>query len=149
MSLEEVGFCGLYCGLCAGRRRIPRQAATLRETLRQEGYDQGYFDVPGLEEVFAAFWEGLNQLADTPCPGCRGGGGFPGCPIRACAQENGVTACPLCDDFPCPRLEMLHRYPTFLADGRRMREIGLERWIAEQETRAATGFAYADLRLPE
>jgi hypothetical protein len=27
-----------------------------------------------------------------------------------------------------------------------MREIGLERWIEEQEERATTGFAYADIR---
>ncbi|MCR4407622.1 MAG: hypothetical protein NUW24_12000, partial [Anaerolineae bacterium] len=44
MVLEEVAYCGLYCGLCASRRRIPQQAAALRETLRREGYDRGYFD---------------------------------------------------------------------------------------------------------
>jgi hypothetical protein len=36
-----------------------------------------------------------------------------------------------------------------LADGHRLKRIGLERWIAEQEGRASTGFAYADIRLPE
>ncbi|MEW6106136.1 MAG: NAD-dependent epimerase/dehydratase family protein [Bacillota bacterium] len=41
------------------------------------------------------------------------------------------------------------RYPLLLADGRRMREIGLEKWVAEQEARDATGFAYADVRFPE
>jgi hypothetical protein len=149
MNLEEVTFCGLYCGLCANRRRISQQAATLRETLRKEGYDRGYFDIPGLEEVFATFWEGLNRLADTSCPGCRAGGGCPGCAIRSCAQERGMTTCPLCPDYPCPRLEKLHGYPLLLADGRRMQLVGLERWIAEQEARAATGFAYADVRFYE
>jgi len=149
MNLEEVTFCGLYCGLCASRRRIPQQAATLRETLHKEGYDRGYFDIPGLEEVFTTFWEGLNRLAGTSCPGCRAGGGYPGCTIRACARERGVIACPLCADFPCERLEMLRNYPLLLADGRRMQQVGLERWSAEQETRAETGFAYADVRLPE
>jgi hypothetical protein len=149
MALEEVTYCGLYCGLCASRRRIPQQAATLRETLRKEGYDRGYFDIPGLNEIIATFWKGLNLLADTPCLGCRAGGGNPGCAIRACAQERGVTACPLCADFPCQRLEALRRYPLLLADSRRMQQVGLERWIAEQEARAATGFAYADVRLPE
>jgi hypothetical protein len=149
MNLEEVTWCGLYCGLCASRRRIPHQAATLREMLRREGYDRGYFDMPGLEVVLAPFWQGLNHLADTPCPGCRAGGGYPGCPIRTCARERGTTACPLCADFPCERLEMLGHYPMLLADGRRMQQVGLERWIAEQEARAATGFAYADVRFPE
>ena len=127
MNLEEVTWCGLYCGLCASRRRIPHQAATLR----REGYDRGYFDMPGLEAIFDPFWQGLNRLADTPCPGC---------PIRTCARERGMTACPLCADFPCERLEMLGQYPMLLGDGRRMQQVGLERWIAEQEARAATGF---------
>ncbi len=149
MNLEEVTYCGLYCGLCASRRRIPQQAATLRETLRKEGYDRGYFDIPGLNEIIATFWKGLNLLANAPCPGCRAGGGNPGCAIRACVQERGVTACPLCADYPCQRLEVLRNYPLLLADGRRMQQVGLEQWIAEQEARAATGFAYADVRLPE
>ena len=149
VNLEEVTYCGLYCGLCASRRRIPRQAATLRETLRKEGYGRGYFDVPGLEKVFSAFWEGLGILADVPCPGCRAGAGFPGCSVRACAQEREVTACPLCPDFPCERLAMLNQYPLLVVDGKRMRQLGLEKWVAEQEAREATGFAYADVRYPE
>ena len=60
-----------------------------------------------------------------------------------------MTACPLCADFPCERLEMLGQYPMLLGDGRRMRQVRLERWIAEQEAPAATGFAYADVRVPE
>jgi hypothetical protein len=145
-KLEEVTFCGLYCGLCAGRRRIPHQAATLRQTLSQEGYDSGYFDILGLEIVFATFWDGLNCLADRPCPGCRAGGGNPGCEIRACAQERGVLACPLCADYPCIQLDILKNYPLRPADGQRMQAIGIERWIAEQEARAKCGFAYTDVR---
>jgi len=148
MHLEEVAICGLHCGLCASRRRIPQQAAALRESLHKEGYDLGYFDSPGVEGVFAAFWEGLNRLADTPCPGCWAGGGNPECAIRRCAQRREVTACPLCADYPCARLEVLRSYPLLLADGRRMQQVGLEQWADEQEERASTGFAYADVRLP-
>ncbi|MFZ5924886.1 MAG: DUF3795 domain-containing protein [Bacillota bacterium] len=148
MNLEEVAYCGLYCGLCASRRRIPQQAVMLRETLRREGYDKGYFDVPGLEGIFSAFWKGLNLLADVPCPGCRAGAGFPDCSVRACARGREVTACPLCPDYPCDRLGILKHYPLLLADGRRMQQVGLEKWVAEQEARATTGFAYADIRLP-
>jgi hypothetical protein len=43
---------------------------------------------------------------------------------------------------------MLHHYPLLLADGRRMQQVGLEQWTAEQEARAATGFAYTDIRFP-
>lgn len=141
-----MALCGLYCGLCASRRRIPSRAAALRAALRQEGYDRGYFDDPELERVFAALWQGLNRLADRPCPGCRAGGGYPNCPVRACAREKRVVVCPLCADFPCERLKILHKYPLFLADARRMQQVGLDAWVAEQEERAAAGFAYADVR---
>jgi hypothetical protein len=148
MDLTEVACCGLYCGLCASRRRIPEQANALRQSLHLEGYDLGYFDIPELENVFSQFWQGLNRLAETPCPGCRAGGGNPGCEIRQCVQDRGVTACPLCSEFPCERLELLQHYPTFLADVRRMKAIGIEMWIAEQEQRAERGFSYADVRHP-
>jgi len=148
MDQTELAYCGLYCGLCASRRRIPQQARTLRETLQKEGYHMGYYDIPGLDKVFAEFWEGLNRLAESPCPGCQAGGGNPGCEIRACAIERGVSACPFCPDYPCGRLDALQGYPTLLADGQRMQLVGLEAWIAEQEARAAAGFAYTDVRLP-
>jgi hypothetical protein len=148
-AMEEVTFCGLYCGLCASRRRIPQQAATLRQTLCQEGYDQGSFNIPDLEAVLAAFWQGLNCLADQPCPGCRAGGGNPGCAIRTCARERGVVACPLCSEYPCAQLDILKNYPLLAADGKRMQLIGVERWAAEQEARAGRGLAYADVRMPE
>ena len=148
-DVEEVTFCGLYCGLCASRRRIPQQAATFRQTLCQEGCDRGYFDIPGLGTVFAAFWEGLNCLADQPCPGCRHGGGNPDCALRTCARERGVVASPLCAESPCARLNILENYPLLAADGKRMQSIGIEQWAAEQEARARRGLAYADLRLPE
>ncbi len=149
LDLTEVCYCGLYCGLCASRRRIPDQAAALRESLRREGYDRGYSDIPGLAQLFPAFWEGLHLLAEWPCAGCREGGGYPACPIRACARGRGISVCSSCPDFPCPHFAMLRRYPTCLADNARMQEVGLERWVAEQEARAAAGFCYADVRFPE
>ena len=148
-KVQEVAFCGLYCGLCASQRRIPQQAATLRQTLCQEGYDRGYFTIPGLETIFAAFWEGLNRLADEPCLGCQAGWGNPDCAIRDCAQKRGVVACPTCRDYPCEKLNVLRHYPLHAVDSRRMQAVGVERWISEQEERARHGFAYADIRLPE
>ncbi len=39
VDLRFVTYCGLYCGLCTERGRIPRQAAALRELMRKEGYE--------------------------------------------------------------------------------------------------------------
>jgi hypothetical protein len=148
MDPTELGLCGLYCGLCASRRRIPEQASQLRRTLMAEGYDEGYFDIPGLHERFAAFWEGLNLLAATACAGCRAGGGNPDCAIRHCALERQLLACPDCADFPCDKLGVLGRYPLYLADAARLKAIGFEAWADEQEGRARCGFSYADVRHP-
>jgi hypothetical protein len=149
MDLSEVGFCGLYCGLCASRRRIPAEAARLRGSLHAEGYDAWFGDVHALRDAFPAFWETLGRLSENACPGCRAGGGYPPCPIRACARERQAVLCNGCAEFPCARFDLVRRYPTCLSDNERMLRVGLERWIAEQEERAARGVVYADLRYPD
>ena len=58
-----------------------------------------------------------------------------------------IEVCPLCNEYPCDRIPGLAKgYVTMLPDGKRMKEIGIERWIEEQEKRKATGFAYVDIR---
>lgn len=145
-KLKLVTYCGLYCGLCAARGRIPRQASALRETMVKEGYEQWGKDFrPGFE----GFWKFLTDLCDPEknCPGCRQGGGPPFCSIRKCAREREVDVCVFCEEFPCKRvLEIARGYPTLVADGERMKEIGIEAWIREQEERGKTGFAYVDIR---
>jgi hypothetical protein len=65
-------------------------------------------------------------------------------------QLESVTYCGLCcacPDFPCDHIEALGaRYPTLIADNRRLRAVGLEQWLAEQKERARRGFVYADIR---
>jgi len=112
----------------------------------KEDYEYwGPEELPG----FQAFWKLLTDLGDPDkaCVGCRGDGGPPFCSIRKCARERGVDVCAFCEAYPCERVEQLARgYPTLIADGRRMREIGIAAWIQEQEKRAETGFAYVDIR---
>ncbi|MFO7918869.1 MAG: DUF3795 domain-containing protein [Anaerolineae bacterium] len=99
-------------------------------------------DVPGWDVSVC----GLNcarctLLAEGECEGCRGSldqHWSPDCEFLACARDKGHTYCFQCDDFPCDELE------AFAADGyehhrltvenmKRMREVGLAKWIAEQE----------------
>jgi hypothetical protein len=144
-DLSQVTYCGLYCGLCASRNRIPPAAQALREQMTRAGWPFWGKQVPGFEP----FWAFLDDLtasgADCSCreKGC--GPGF--CGIRRCARERGVEVCALCDDYPCDRIQALGKgYVTLIADGQRLREIGLDAWIAEQERRVQTGFCYADIR---
>ncbi len=145
VDLDQVTYCGLYCGLCAQRNRIPQRARALRESMRKEAWDQWGTEIPG----FHVFWSFLDGLVDSEVrSGCRKETcGPPFCGIRKCAQAKKVDACPFCAEYPCDRILGLAKgYVTLLADAERMRAIGLETWIAEQEERRKTGFAYCDIR---
>ena len=143
-KLKFVTYCGLWCELCAERARIPQQAKALQQAMIEEGWPFWGHTVPG----FIEFWEFLERLhADGGCSGCRAGGGFPQCQIRLCARERGLELCSECFDFPCDHVEALGaRYPTLIADNRRLRSVGLERWLNEQEERVRRGVVYADIR---
>jgi hypothetical protein len=144
-KLEQVTYCGLYCGLCSQRNRIPQRARALRQFMQKEGWDfwgkeQAYFN---------EFWSFLSKLADNESQySCRTGRcGPPFCGIRKCAREKGIEVCPFCSDYPCNRiLGIAKGYPTMLADGKRMKDSGIDAWIQEQEERRKTGFAYVDIR---
>lgn len=145
-ELNLVTYCGLYCGLCSSRNKVPRQAAALLETMKKEGAEYWGGEIfPG----FAEFWKLLERLTDPEkvCPGCKQGGGPAFCGIRKCARERKISTCPLCDDFPCDKIDMIAKgYVTIIPDGERIRKIGLDTWIQEQEKRSRTGFCYCDIR---
>lgn len=144
-DLKNVSFCGLYCGLCSSCNRLPRQSGELRESMRKDGWEHWGHNVPGFPE----FWSFLSHLADSEdAPRCRDGKcGAPFCGIRKCAQAKGVDVCPSCGDYPCHRIDGLAKgYGVMPSDAKRMKEIGLEAWIAEQEERRKTGFCYVDIR---
>jgi len=144
-DLSLVTYCGLYCGLCAERCRIPKQARTLRESMSKEGYEHWGGEMPG----FAEFWSFLSGICDPDkaCPGCRQDGGPPFCGIRKCARKRQIDVCAFCEDYPCSRIQEIAKgYPTLIADGARMKENGIDAWIVEQEERTKTGFAYTDIR---
>jgi len=143
-DLKRVAYCGLYCGLCLNCVRIPRRAGELKELLKKVSAEEWGPELPG----FDGFWRFLDTLAEfEPRASCREQTCGPEpCAIRTCASAKGVTACPFCDEYPCDPIHAIaKRYVTLLGDGQRMRDIGLDRWIEEQEARQARGFAYTDI----
>jgi hypothetical protein len=53
----------------------------------------------------------------------------------------------LCDDFPChQRIDFTARYPFLIENGKRIREIGIEAWLAEQDALVAKGFTNKTLK---
>ncbi|MFP3984779.1 MAG: DUF3795 domain-containing protein [Candidatus Bathyarchaeia archaeon] len=146
--LRLVGYCGLYCGLCANRNRIPKRAKLLQEALREEGMDWWHQYVPSMKKTFPVFWKFLDDLMNNNCT-CRTGGGPPDCKIRECAKKKEVDTCPLCVDYPCSLIgQLAEHYVTSIQDGKRLKKIGLKAWVKEQEERAKRGVVYADIRIP-
>jgi hypothetical protein len=133
-----VTYCGLYCGLCDWHVRLPQRAKALRESL-------ALAECPPPRSV-AQF---LHSLASQPTEHkrCRGGTCGAKCAIKKCAMAKGVTVCAECGDFPCKHIQTLARSEsTLIHDGERLRKIGMDAWIDEQEQRKARGFCYADVR---
>ena len=113
-----AGACGLYCGAC-GIYRMYKD----KDTERLEGAAREVFDC---------------QPEDIRCEGCHGPVDChwsPDCRFMTCTQDQGITFCYECKDFPCQELIAFSAdsrdFP--LSNLRRLAEVGLEVWLAEQE----------------
>ena len=144
-KLRLVTYCGLHCNLCSQRGRVPKQASALLETMRKEGWEYWGDSVPGFKD-FWKFLDGMSTSEKT-CPGCRQGGGPPFCGIRKCARGKALDLCIECKEWPCDRIKGLAAgYVSLIPDSERLKRIGVDKWLEEQEARAKTGFCYCDIR---
>lgn len=112
-------YCGLYCGACGVL--VGRHQGRLKEIA-------DWFELPE---------------KDVICYGCKSeqcAAFCTECPIKKCAIEKGLESCHECDDYPCQTLkdfrhdEATH-HSVVLKNLERMKEIGLEAWLSEQEIR--------------
>jgi hypothetical protein len=115
-----VGVCGLYCGTCPIYRMYKDE-----DTERLERAARETFHCKPEEIV---------------CEGCHGPIEClwsPECRIRTCALERGLGSCCECSDLPCDELSAFSadRRDIPIANLRRVAEIGLEAWVAEQDAR--------------
>jgi hypothetical protein len=125
VDLTMLGYCGIYCPRCD-----IYEACKSGDTEKQR-------------EI--ADWINKHFHADcTPqqirCSGCKG----PldehwsvACKVRVCASKRGVVTCVDCDEYgACETLESFYRggeYESARATLKRIGEIGLDAWAAEQE----------------
>jgi hypothetical protein len=153
-SAREAGlaaYCGLYCGACAVYQGKFKEAARSLQGLVQAykvaewAPDAAKF-IPALKG-YSEFEGVLGWLAAFDCQGCLAGGGDPECPIRICAKGKGLAGCWECDEEPCEKLEMVvdKDYPGCIEERRRIREIGLEAWVAEMAAKVEAGFSYLEV----
>lgn len=147
-SRVYVAYCGLNCRMCSLIATLPGLASRLHDTMKEDGWE--YYGSEVYPE-FEAFWKvlkGISQM-DATCPGCYGGCGDPDCAIRKCAVDKGLELCAFCDEFPCQRLtDFTRRYPFLLENGLRIRIIGLESWLREQDELVAQGVTNRSLCQP-
>ena len=147
-------YCGLYCGACAIKNGQIRDTATLlQDMLNTYQYSEWVpmvADFIPAEKGWGEFESVMGWLMSQDCPACLGGGGNPDCAIRTCAKEKGLAGCWGCDEDPCEKLGMIDEgYAAAVENRRRIREIGLDAWLAEQKAMVAGGYSYFDGRCPE
>lgn len=129
--------CSDYCGGCGQYNGIISQTAKqMKEFSDLYGFEfrsQGVFD-------FRQFVKALEWFVENAeCPGCKQGGGFPSCAVRKCCFDKGLRICFECEEFPCSKTEAVVDTDT-MRRFERFKEIGFERWVAEQIQKAKEGY---------
>lgn len=138
-SKAYFAYCGLYCKMCSLVATMPPLAKQLHESMKDDGWEHYGTDV---FPEFEAFWSVLQKISklDETSPLCQGGCGDPDCQMRVCAVAKGLEACAFCDEYPCKHMEELYScYPYIHKNNARIKEIGLDAWLVEQDELAAQG----------
>jgi hypothetical protein len=142
-----VGCCGIYCGACfAYRGTIRQKAVELRDVLNKEKFRK-IVTAFGWMGNYSEFSKFLSHLKSLKCEGCGAGGGNPWCNIRKCCQKKVFISCAECSEFSCKKLDwMIRRYNKWnLRNLERIREIGIEKWLKEQEKEVNEGFVTGEV----
>jgi hypothetical protein len=159
-----IAPCGIYCGACD--IMLGKSMSLAKEMYGIiNGFniaDVGPFFLGVPQERVTDFLEILDKWSKgDKCPGCRGGGGNPACPVKVCAHEKGFLTCAECDRMPCGQgaesgnwmqeagafLEMItRRYAGWNIENlERVREVGYRRFIDEMQAKVRDGFMTGDV----
>ena len=119
---ELLSPCGLYCGVCGIRIAWKQGNQALKEKLAK-----AYGLKP--EEIKC---EGCLAAPEKVFVYCKI------CPIKTCVKQKKHESCAQCPDFPCEHINQFP-YPeakkVILKAIPRWRELGTEKWVAEEEKR--------------
>ena len=136
---DEYGICGVYCGQCPnGNGRVSFMAMELKRLIDSTRYGWVKDVVKSFD--FDEFRKGLEWFSDSQCPKCLNSGGAP-CQNRKCAPAKGLKSCLQCDDFPSCQNTVYQRetYPFVIDNFHRVKAIGFEKHLEEEEERAKAG----------
>jgi len=85
--------------------------------------------------------KGLAWFASSGCAGCLQGGGMPNCEVRNCCREKSLKNCYFCKDFvKCEKLGYQKETYEIDENYRRIKKIGYENWLKEQEEKMRQDF---------
>jgi len=141
---KYVGYCGVYCGGCGmlRGRTIARVAESLRELIEVYKFVHWVPEHEPIDFNFKDFKAGIDYFSDSAkgpyCQvPCKEGGGNPFCEVRKCAENRGIEFCFQCTEFPCDKLSLiLKEHPDLV----KIKEIGIEKWVEEEEKKAQIGY---------
>jgi len=120
-----ISVCGLNCAACD-----IHQAYLGNQKVRNE-----------IVEWFRKERNKIVKPEQIKCEGCRGSIDVhwsPDCKMMLCARKKGVQYCFQCSEFPCTILnefssDGISHHRRTVENLKKMKEIGLEAWIAEQK----------------
>jgi len=139
MEKDRYGVCGVYCGQCPnGNGRVRFAAGELKRLVDTVRY--GWVEDAVKSFSFSEFRKGLEWFSQAQCRGCLAGDGAP-CENRGCASEKGLRSCLLCESYlECPKTAYQREWYPFVAENyERVRQVGFETYLREEEERARAG----------
>jgi len=128
----SISVCGLNCAKCD-----IYLAAHGNERLRSE-----------IIEWFKKECNKTIKPEQIRCEGCRGPLNVhwsSNCKMMLCAKKRGFQYCFQCEDFPCTSVsefssDGVSHHKRTIENSKRMKEIGIEAWIAEQRRKGQCVF---------
>jgi hypothetical protein len=119
MDYRYDSFCGLYCGSCPVLLAVKK--GTIEEFAKRENMTPEDLECHGCKTMNRALF-------------CKD------CPFARCALERGIKSCIECVEYPCEELKKFQadewpHHSLILKNLDRIREVGLDRWLEEQEKR--------------
>lgn len=135
-----ISYCGVCCSHCGMQVHVPKMAKELRRFVEAYGYGE-WIEHITRDFDFENFTEGLQWFANSNCPGCLQGGGMPNCEVKNCCIEKRLKNCCFCKEFlNCEKLSYQKETYKIDENHRRIKHIGYENWLEEQEEKLRQNF---------
>lgn len=138
---KDYGVCGVYCGQCPnGNGRVQFFAQELKRLVDTVRYDWMNDFVESFN--FSNFRKGLEWFSSHKCPMCLNINVEKAhCKNKRCAHNKKLNNCLQCHEYlTCKNTEYQREtYPFVIDYYKRVKEVGLEKHLEEEENRAKAG----------